>query len=315
MIDEEPAEAEAGSSAGNPEDEKEIPLEKLASSGGQATAIQIVNSLLIDAVKQGASDIHIEPQARAIRIRYRIDGVLHDIQRMAEDRAAAVISRIKIIGPDGHRRERRPQDGRVNDEPGGREGRTARLQPAGGLRREARCCASSIPRWSMQDLRALGLLPGRAQTVRSSSPSPTASCWSPAHRLRQDHHPLRLAGAPQHDEVNIITVEDPVEMRLAGVNQVQVHDKAGRTFAARLRSMLRQDPDIVMVGEIRDRETAEIACRAALTGHLVLSTLHTQHALGTLARIHDMGIPLHHRGRAERGHRPALGAPHLRRLR
>ena len=291
FYDDEPLDAEVSSGATNPEDEKEVPLDKLASTSQQASAIQIVNSLLIDAVKQHASDIHIEPEERSIRVRYRIHGELTNVLSLQRRQLRSIIARLKIIGGMDISESRKPQDGGCNMTVDGRRVEY-RVSTLPGVYGEIAVLRVLDRDPSLQSLSTLGLAPDTYGDM--------------VKVLRKKHGLLLVCGPTgsgktttlyaslghlSNDKVNVLTVEDPVEMRLQGVNQVQVDDKAGRTFAATLRSMLRQDPDIVMVGEIRDGETAEIACRAALTGHLVLSTLHTQHALGTLARIHDMGIP------------------------
>ena len=258
-----------------------------------APIVRFVNLLVTQAITDRASDIHIEPTEHDLRVRYRIDGVLHEIMRSPKQIQAGVISRVKIMARHRHRRaprcrrtaacrstHRRPQDRPPRRDPADGVGREDRHANPGQLDGAASTCATSAS--CDDELRALR--EAYTQAVRDH----------PGHRpdrLRQVDDALRDAQHPStKPEINIITVEDPVEYQLAGINQVQVNPKAGLTFAAALRSILRSDPDVVLVGEIRDHETAQIAVEAALTGHLVLSTLHTNDAPSAVTRLIEMGI-------------------------
>ncbi len=268
----------------------EVGIDKLRQITEEAPVVRLVNLMLVQAIRQGASDIHIEPQESNVRIRYRIDGTLYSVKMAPKHVQAATVSRVKIMANMNIAERRAPQDGRIELRVDGRE-------------IDLRC--SSIPttfgekvvmrildkRTALVGIEKLGLLSYDFPRFESLVTKPygiilitgptgsgkTTSLYAILNRLNKT-------------EVNIITIEDPVEYQLQGIAQVQINPKAGLTFATGLRSFLRQDPDIIMVGEIRDEETARIAIHAALTGHLVLSTLHTNDAPGAVVRLVDMGI-------------------------
>ena len=255
-----------------------------------APVINIVNSLISQAVKTGASDIHLEPQEKGLRVRFRVDGVLREMTSFPKHTQGAIISRVKIISGMDIAEKRSPQDGRIQVQEAGRsvDVRVSSLPTIYGEKIVLRVLDQKA---SILDVDALGFSVDNLRKFRKmykhtygmiliTGPTGSGKTTTLYSVLTE------LNSATQ----NIITIEDPVEYRLTGINQVQVSNKAGMTFATGLRSILRQDPNIIMVGEIRDRETAEIAIRAALTGHLVLSTLHTNDATGAVTRLVDMGI-------------------------
>ena len=274
---------------------QEISAEALAKQGEEAPVVRLVNVVLMSAIQKGASDIHIEPYEKELRVRYRIDGILYNIMAPPMKFRDAITSRIKIMAKLDIAEKRLPQDGRIkirfndNGEPQG--DRLPRLGAADALRREDR---HASPRQGQADARhdEARLRARVARQVRDARSSGRGAwCSSPARpaaaRPTRSTRRSRKINTP---ETNIMTAEDPVEFNLAGVNQVQVRENIGLNFAAALRSFLRQDPNIILVGEIRDFETAEIAVKAALTGHLVLSTLHTNDAPSTINRLMNMGI-------------------------
>jgi type IV pilus assembly protein PilB len=255
-----------------------------------APIVRLVNLLIRQAVQDRASDIHIEPAERDVRVRYRVDGVLHEVMRTPKRVQAGLISRLKIMADLNIAERRVPQDGRVSVQLAGRQVdlRVATLPTVFGEKVVMRILDKGT---AMLDLADLGFLPGTMArfetaftkpygTILVTGPTGSGKSTTLYATLNQLNDPAK----------NIITVEDPVEYRLADINQVQVHSKAGLTFAAALRSILRSDPDIVLIGEIRDRETAAIAMEAAITGHLVLSTLHTNSAAQTPTRLVEMGL-------------------------
>jgi type IV pilus assembly protein PilB len=256
--------------------------------------IQLVNSILRDAIRLGASDIHIEPQEDNFRVRYRIDGILRTIVEMPKRVERTCISRIKIMGGLDIAESRKAQDGRlaVRRPEGGKVNMRLSTVPADfGEKAVLRILDQS----SVQlDLGRLGLSPSALETlgsqIASSSGMILVTGPTGSGKTSTLYAILRLLNSP---DVNIVTVEDPIEFQVPGLTQVGVHPKAGVTFASALRAFLRQDPDIIMVGEIRDLETVETAVQAAQTGHLVLSTLHTNDAPGTLARLVLMGAEPH----------------------
>ena len=265
-------------------------LAKITEVTEDAPIVKLANLLIRQAIQDRASDIHIEPTEREVRVRYRIDGVLHEVMRSPKRVQAGLVSRLKIMADLNIAERRIPQDGRVSAVIGGRQVdlRVATLPTVYGEKVVMRILDKGT---ALLDLADLGFLPdtmARYETVFSkpygtilvTGPTGSGKSTTLYATLNQLNDPAK----------NIITVEDPVEYRLAGVNQVQVNVKAGMTFAAALRSILRSDPDIVLVGEIRDRETATIAMEAALTGHLVLSTLHTNDSASTPTRLVEMGI-------------------------
>ena len=255
-----------------------------------APIVKLVNLLISQAVQDRASDIHIEPAEKDVRVRYRIDGVLHEVMRSPKNIQAGVISRLKIMADINIAERRVPQDGRVSAVIAGRavDLRVATLPTVYGEKVVMRILDKSTALLQLADL---GFLPEALARYETAYRKPygTILVTGPTGSGKST---TLYATLNQVNDVskNIITVEDPVEYRLAGVNQIQVNNKAGMTFAAALRSILRADPDIVLVGEIRDRETATTAVEAALTGHLVLSTLHTNDASSTPTRLVEMGV-------------------------
>jgi len=255
-----------------------------------APMIRMVNSMLVQAIQGRASDIHIEPQERETRVRFRIDGELYQVLTIPQQNHAALVSRIKIMGGMDIAEKRLPQDGRFRFEVDMREVdfRLSTLPTTYGEKVVMRILDQS---YALTRIEQLGLSSRNKEYL--------------LHLARRPYGMILLTGPTGSGKTttlysvlnevnsmdkNIITLEDPVEYTLAGINQVQTNPRAGLTFASGLRSCLRQDPDVIMVGEIRDRETAELAVQASLTGHLVFSTLHTNSAAGSLARLNDMGI-------------------------
>ncbi len=252
--------------------------------------VKVVDSLIDQAIRYKASDIHIEPQENFTRVRFRVDGVLRNVVTLRKNRHSAIISRIKIMADLDIAEKRLPQDGRINIEQGGREIdlRISTLPTIEGEKVVMRILdknAASI------DIRKLAftaknielystLFKSSFGIVLVSGPTGSGKSTTLYSTLTNINSPTK----------NIITIEDPVEYRIEGVNQVAVNNKAGLSFANGLRSILRQDPNIIMVGEIRDVETAHISIHAALTGHLVFSTLHTNDAAGAITRLIDMGV-------------------------
>ena len=273
------------------EEEEDQDVVDLERQSEEAPVVKLVNLILIDAIKKSASDIHIEPYEKEMRVRYRIDGVLYEVMKPPLRLKNAITSRIKIMSELDIAERRLPQDGRIKLKLGkGREMdfRVSVLPTLFGEKVVMRLLDKS----SLQlDMTKLGFEAEPLKWFKDAIQSPygmilvtgptgsgkTTTLYSALSELNQS-------------TVNISTAEDPVEYNLKGINQVQMHDEIGLNFAAALRSFLRQDPDIIMVGEIRDFETAEIAVKAALTGHLVLSTLHTNDAPSTISRLLNMGV-------------------------
>jgi len=255
-----------------------------------APIVKFVNLLVNQAVQDRASDIHVEPTETDLRIRFRIDGVLHEVMHSPRSIQAGVISRLKVMADINIAERRVPQDGRIAMKVNGRgiDLRVATLPTVYGEKVVMRILDKSSAVLSLEDL---GFLPETLHRFEASYRKPygTILVTGPTGSGKSTTLYATLNVLNQPDR-NIITVEDPVEYRLPGINQVQIHSKAGLTFAGALRSILRADPDIVLVGEIRDRETAIIAIEAALTGHLVLSTLHTNDASSTPLRLVEMGV-------------------------
>jgi type IV pilus assembly protein PilB len=273
------------------DEEEEVDSLDLEKSSEEAPVVRLVNLILIDAIKKSASDIHIEPYEKEFRVRYRIDGVLYEVMKPPIKLKNAITSRVKIMSELDIAERRLPQDGRIKLKLGrGREMdfRVSVLPTLFGEKIVMRLLDKS----NLQlDMTKLGFDPEPLEQFKKAIQSPfgmllvtgptgsgkTTTLYSALSELNQP-------------TVNLSTAEDPVEFNLVGINQVQMHDEIGLNFSASLRSFLRQDPDIIMVGEIRDFETAEIAVKAALTGHLVLSTLHTNDAPSTISRLLNMGI-------------------------
>jgi type IV pilus assembly protein PilB len=256
----------------------------------EAPVVKLVNMLITQAVNDRASDIHIEPQERDLRVRYRIDGVLHEVMRPAKTIQSGVVSRLKIMGELDIAERRIPQDGRISLNVSGKsiDLRVASLPTVYGEKIVLRILDKSSVLLKLEDL---GFMPDNFERFQKAYTKPYGMILvtgpTGSGKSTTLYATLNILNSP---EKNIITVEDPVEYRLGGVNQIQVNNKAGLTFASALRSILRADPDIVLIGEIRDRETAQIAIEAALTGHLVLSTLHTNDAPSAVTRLIEMGI-------------------------
>src|SRR5438270_959203 len=272
------------------EADEEDDLSRVKEVVEDAPIVKLVNLLIAQGVQDRASDIHIEPTERDVRIRYRIDGVLHEVMRSPKNIQSGIVSRLKIMADINIAERRIPQDGRVSAVIGGRavDLRVATLPTVHGEKVVMRILDKSTALLNLHDL---GFLPRSMERYEQSYRKPygTILVTGPTGSGKSTTLYATL-NILNEESKNIITVEDPVEYRLAGINQVQVNNKAGMTFAAALRSILRSDPDIVLVGEIRDKETATIAIEAALTGHLVLSTLHTNDAATTPQRLVEMGV-------------------------
>ncbi|MDX6427412.1 MAG: type pilus assembly protein PilB [Gaiellaceae bacterium] len=257
-----------------------------------APLVRLVNSVIFQAAEDGASDIHWEPQEDSLVVRLRVDGVLHEVQRIPKRLAAGVTTRLKVLAKLDIAERRKPQDGRIalNAQAAGRmmDIRVAVLPTVEGESIVMRLVDKSK---KVPTLAELGLSDDMQTKLTEIFMRPTGALLVTGPTGSGKSTTL-YAGLTQvnRPEINIITVEDPVEFRLPGVNQVQINVRAGLTFAASLRSILRSDPDVVMVGEIRDGETAKMAIEASLTGHLVLSTLHTNDAPGALTRLNEMGV-------------------------
>ena len=252
--------------------------------------INLVNMILLSAIREGSSDVHIEPDIGVTRVRYRTDGVLREVMTPRVDLHAAIVSRIKVMGNMDIAERRHPQDGRMH----------IRVD-----RREIDVRVSSMPMVEREKI-VLRILDSSKARLNIDSLGFSAGDLYQMKQLLENPHGLILVTGPTGSgktttlysalshvstpEKNIVTIEDPVEYQMPLVNQIQVDEDHGLSFAKTLRSVLRQDPDIIMVGEIRDRETAEVAIQAALTGHLVLSTLHTNESAGTIVRLIEMGI-------------------------
>lgn len=255
-----------------------------------APIVRFVNLLVSQAIQDHASDIHIEPAEHDVRVRYRIDGVLHEMQTAPKSIQNGVISRVKIMSDIDIAERRKPQDGRMSVRHGGRkiDLRVATLPTVWGEKIVLRILDN--PNSSL-DIRDLAFLDRNFKEYETSYSKPYGMILITGPTGSGKSTTLYTTiGAVARPEINVITVEDPVEYRMDGINQIQVNPKAGLTFATALRSILRSDPDVVLIGEIRDHETAQIAVEASLTGHLVLSTLHTNDAPSAITRLTEMGI-------------------------
>jgi len=257
-----------------------------------APLVRLVNSVLFQAAEDGASDVHFEPQEDALVVRFRIDGVLHEMQRIPKRLTAGVTTRLKVLAKLDIAERRKPQDGRIslNAATAGRmlDVRVATLPTVEGESVVMRLLDKSKRPPTLQEL---GLSEEMREKLSYLVTRPTGALLVTGPTGSGKSTTLFAALSQiSRPEINVITVEDPVEYRLTGVNQVQINPRAGLTFALALRSILRSDPDVVMVGEIRDGETAKISIEAALTGHLVLSTLHTNDAPSALTRLNEMGV-------------------------
>lgn len=252
--------------------------------------VRFVNLIVSQAIQDRASDIHIEPAEHDLRVRYRIDGVLHEMQHAPKAIQNGVISRLKIMSDIDIAERRKPQDGRMSVVHAGRkiDLRVATLPTVWGEKIVMRILDNAESDMKLSDL---GLLERNAEAFRQSYTKPYGMILvtgpTGSGKSTTLYTTLHTVARP---EINVITVEDPVEYRMPGINQVQVNPKAGLTFASALRSILRSDPDVVLLGEIRDHETAQISIEAALTGHLVLSTLHTNDAPSAVTRLTEMDI-------------------------
>src|SRR5881296_3325780 len=263
---------------------------ELKESADEAPVVKLVNMVLVDAIQKGASDIHWEPYEKVFRIRFRIDGVLHEMLSPPKRLEAAITSRIKIMSNLDIAERRLPQDGRIKLRYNTREidFRVSILPTIFGEKAVLRI----LDKDALQlDLTRLGFDPGALEHFEKVIRQPYGMILitgpTGSGKTTTLYSAIHTINSPEH---NIMTAEDPVEYNLKGVNQVQVNEGVGRSFAAVLRSFLRQDPDVILVGETRDLETAQISIRAALTGHLVFTTLHTNDCPSTVARLFDMGI-------------------------
>ena len=275
------------------EEEKEEESDLEVDDGiSDAPLVRLVNSIIFQAAEDGASDIHFEPQEDTLAVRLRIDGVLHEVQRIPKRMMAGVTTRLKVLAKLDIAERRKPQDGRIslNTAAAGRmlDIRVATLPTVEGESVVMRLLDKSKQAPTLTDL---GLSEDMREKLEKIIRRPTGAILVTGPTGSGKSTTLYAALTEiNRPEINIITVEDPVEYRLGGVNQVQINPRAGLTFAAALRSILRSDPDVVMVGEIRDSETAKISIEAALTGHLVLSTMHTNDAPGAISRLTEMGV-------------------------
>jgi type IV pilus assembly protein PilB len=261
-----------------------------STDAGDAPTVRLVNTILADAVRARASDIHVEPQAKDVRIRYRVDGLLREVMTVPRAAAAGLVSRIKVMSNLDIAERRVPQDGRTRLQVDGSllDARVSTLPNIHGEKVVIRLLsrADSVPpitKVGLDDVQLEALLgtvvapQGLILITGPTGSGKTSTLYSAIHQIKTPDR-------------NIVTLEDPVEMQVQGITQVQVHDRAGLTFARGLRSVLRQDPDVVLVGEVRDQETANLALEASLTGHLVLTTLHTNSAPAAITRLVDMGV-------------------------
>src|SRR5215216_484413 len=285
MLDEEDDDDEAA------QEQNEDDLE--ADDGiSEAPLVRLVNSLIFQAAEDGASDMHFEPQKDGITVRFRIDGVMHEIQRIPKRMVAGVTTRLKVLAKLDIAERRKPQDGRIslNARTAGRmlDIRVATLPTVDGEKVTMRLLDKSKKAPTLEELglpeemrtRLGGIVRRPTGALLVTGPTGSGKSTSLYAALSEINRP----------EINVVTIEDPVEYRLPGISQMQINTKAGFTFASALRAILRSDPDVVMVGEIRDAETAKISIEAALTGHLVLSTMHTNDAPGAITRLNEMGV-------------------------
>jgi type IV pilus assembly protein PilB len=257
-----------------------------------APLVRLVNSLIFQAAEDGASDMHFEPTKEGIVVRFRIDGVMHEIQRIPKRMVAGVTTRLKVLAKLDIAERRKPQDGRIslNARTAGRmlDIRVATLPTVDGEKIAMRLLDKSKKAPTLEELglpedmrtRLSEIIRRPTGALLVTGPTGSGKSTSLYAALSEINRP----------EINVVTIEDPVEYRLPGISQMQINTKAGFTFASALRAILRSDPDVVMVGEIRDTETAKISIEAALTGHLVLSTLHTNDAPGAITRLSEMGV-------------------------
>ncbi len=269
---------------------EEMSLEHLRTIGEEAPIVRVVNQIFAQAIRAGASDIHLEPHRRDLKVRFRVDGLLHDIMSPPKQVQAALISRVKILANMDIAERRLPQDGHIHLRAEGREFdmRVSSLPTVLGEKVVIRILDQSSVRVPLNRIgMSAELLTGWEALVGKPYGMLAVTGPTGSGKTTTLYTSLARINTPER---NIVSVEDPVEYQIPRVNQVQVNVRAGLTFARGLRSILRQDPDVVLIGEIRDKETAEIAVQASMTGHLVLSTLHTNDAPSAVTRLNDMGI-------------------------
>jgi type IV pilus assembly protein PilB len=276
--------------AGQDSERPQEPAQRLINTGDDPIT-KLVGSIIRGAVDARASDIHIEPQTSELRVRYRVDGMLRGAVDLPLSAQAEMVSHIKILAQMDISEKRVPQDGHITLGHEGREYdlRVSSLPAVGGEKIVLRILDKNAGRWSLDEV-VTSPEDNRKFRELAANPYGMLLLTGPTGcgKTTTLYSVLQLVNTPQR---NVVTVEDPVEYRLPGITQVQVRPVAGMTFASALRSILRQDPDIILIGEIRDLETAEIAVSAALTGHLVLSTLHTNDAAGAISRLINIGMP------------------------
>jgi general secretion pathway protein E len=265
-------------------------IEHLKDQASEAPVIRLVNLIMDRAVDARASDIHVEPFENRLKVRYRIDGVLHEVESPPVRLSAATISRIKLMAKLNIAERRLPQDGRINIRVRGKE-IDLRVSTVPTMHGESVVMRLLDKGGVVLDLEGLGFSEGNRRTFMELLDMPHGIILvtgpTGSGKTTTLYTALNLLNTPER---KILTVEDPVEYQLEGVNQIQVKSRIGLTFASALRAIVRQDPDVIMIGEMRDLETAEIAVQSALTGHLVLSTLHTNDAAGSVTRMLDMGV-------------------------
>jgi type IV pilus assembly protein PilB len=276
---------------GGEESATKVDVFELKESADEAPIVRLINMILVDAIRRGASDIHLEPYEKVFRVRFRVDGVLHEIMTPPKRLEAALTSRVKIMSNLDIAERRLPQDGRIKLRYNQRDidFRVSTLPTIFGEKTVMRILDKEsleldlaklgFDQWCLEHVaRAIHTPHGMILITGPTGSGKTTTLYSAIHTINTP-------------DINIMTAEDPVEYNLRGVNQVQINEEIGRTFAGALRAFLRQDPDVILVGETRDLETAQIGIRAALTGHLVLTTLHTNDCPSSVARLLDMGIP------------------------
>jgi type IV pilus assembly protein PilB len=271
--------------------EEDVNVDEMAKSADDAPVVKLVNLILLDAIKKGASDIHVEPYEKDFRVRFRIDGVMYDVMKPPMKLRNAITSRLKIMAELDISERRLPQDGRIKIKMAGGKEMDFRVSVCPTLFGE-KVVMRLLDKSNLQlDMTKLGFDPEPLKWFKEAIDRPYGMVLVTGPTGSGKTTTLYSALAALNTvDVNICTAEDPVEFNFGGINQVQMKDDIGLNFAAALRSFLRQDPDTIMIGEIRDFETAEIGVKAALTGHLVLSTLHTNDAPGTVSRLLNMGI-------------------------
>ena len=273
------------------DDEESVDVNDLADASEDAPVVRLVNMILIDAIEKGASDIHIEPYEKDFRVRFRIDGVLREVMHPPMKLKKALISRMKIMASLDIAERRLPQDGRIKLKMGRNQEMDFRVSVLPTMFGE-KIVLRLLDKSALQlDMTKLGFESNTLETFRNAIHQPNGMCLVTGPTGSGKTTTLYSALSELNDETeNLSTAEDPVEYNLEGINQCQIKEDIGLNFAAALRAFLRQDPDIIMVGEIRDFETAEISIKAALTGHMVMSTLHTNGAAATVSRLLNMGV-------------------------